>query len=77
MNAYDRIKYFSVVNKINQGEFNSLDHDEIRWLQEHPKLITNMKIERHKRDILRKCPGKKDTVEEILFLLDLSDSMYR
>lgn len=77
MKAYDRIKYFSVVNKINQGEFNSLDSDEIKWLQDHPEVISNMKSERHKQDILRKCPGKQDTVEEILFLLDLSDSMYQ
>jgi|TARA_B100000085_G_C18537761_1_gene510707 hypothetical protein len=77
MKAYDRIKYFSVVNKINQGEFNSLDSDEIQWLQDHPEVISSMKSERHKQDILRKCPGKQDTVEEILFLLDLSDSMYK
>ena len=61
----------------SQGEFNSLDSDEIKWLQDHPEVISNMKSERHKQDILRKCPGKQDTVEEILFLLDLSDSMYQ
>jgi len=77
MNAQDRIKYFSIVSKINQGDFNLLDSEEMQWLQSHPELISNMKDERHKRDIIRKCPGIQDTVEEILFLLDLSDTMYK
>ncbi len=77
MNAYDRIKYFSVVSKVNQGDFSLLNSEEVQWLQDHPDVISNIKTERHRREILRKCPGQQDTVEEILFLLNLSDNMYK
>ena len=70
MNAHDRIKYFSVVSKVNQGDFSSLNSEEVQWLQDHPDVISNIKNERHRREILRKCPGQQDTVEEILFLLN-------
>ena len=77
MNAHDRIKYFSVVSKVNQGDFSSLNSEEVHWLQDDTDVISNIKNERHRREILRKCPVQQDTVEEILFLLDLSDVMYR
>jgi hypothetical protein len=77
MNAQDRIKYFSIVTKINQGNFDQLDSEEMVWLQSHPDLISDMKNGRYKQDVLRKCPGVQDTIEEILFLLDLSDTMYK
>ena len=44
MNAHDRIKYFSVVSKVNQGDFSSLNSEEVQWLQDHPDVISILKM---------------------------------
>lgn len=51
MNATDRIKYFSIVSKINKGEFDSITPEEYSWLQKNPKLLKDMSKVR-KREIL-------------------------
>ena len=77
MNASDRIKYFSIVSKINKGQFDDIDPDEYTWLQSNPHVLKDMNLIRKKEEILQKCMGIHGTVEEILFSLDLSDRMYR
>lgn len=77
MNATDRIKYFSIVNKINKGKFDDITQDEYLWLQKNPNVLKKMNQVRKKREILNASKGTIDTIEEILFILDLSDRMYR
>jgi hypothetical protein len=77
MNAKDRINYFSVIDKINKGKIDSLSNDEMEWLGDNQEVVSDIKKERNKRSILKNSPGIQDTIEEILFVLDLSDRMYR
>lgn len=77
MNAKDRINYFSVIDKINKGKIDSLSNDEMEWLRNNQEVVSDIKKERNKRSILKNSPGIQDTIEEILFVLDLSDRMYR
>ena len=63
--------------KINKGEFDSITPEEYSWLQKNPKLLKDMSKVRKKRDIINSSKGSADTIEEILFILDLSDRMYR
>jgi hypothetical protein len=77
MNAKDRINYFSVIDKINKGKIDSLSNDEMEWLRDNQEVVSDIKKERNKRSILKNSPGIQDTIEEILFVLDLSDRMYR
>jgi hypothetical protein len=77
MNATDRIKYFSIVTKINKGQFDDITDDEYLWLKNNPKVLKEMNAVRKKREILKSSQGTLDTIEEILFVLDLSDRMYR
>lgn len=77
MNAKERIKYFSIVNKINKGLWDDITKDDYEWLQKNPDVIKNIKTSREKIDILNKCEGASGTIEEILFVLDLSDRMRR
>ena len=77
MNATDRIKYFSIVSKINKGQFGDITEDEYHWLQKNPMVLKRINTARKKQEILNKSEGSQDTIEEILFVLDLSDRMYR
>jgi hypothetical protein len=77
MNATDRIKYFSIVTKINKGQFDDITDDEYLWLKKNPKVLKEINTVRKKREILKSSQGTLDTIEEILFILDLSDRMYR
>lgn len=77
MNAKDRINYFNVIDKINKGKIDSLSNDEMEWLRNNQEVVSDIKKERNKRSILKNSPGIQDTIEEILFVLDLSDRMYR
>jgi len=77
MNSSERIKYFSIVNKINRGEFDKLTADEMLLLQREPLFLTTMKKSREKKDILRKSTQHHGTIEEILFELDLSKTLYK
>lgn len=77
MNATDRIKYFSIVSKINKGNFDDITQDEYLWLQKNPNVLKEMNQVRKKREILNSSKGTMNTIEEILFVLDLSDRMYR
>jgi len=77
MNATDRIKYFSIVSKINKGNFDDITQDEYLWLQKNPNVLKKMNQVRKKREILNSSKGTMNTIEEILFILDLSDRMYR
>lgn len=77
MNATDRIRYFSIVAKLNKGLFDDITEDEYRWLQKNPTVLKNINTSRKKQEILNKSEGSQDTIEEILFVLDLSDRMYR
>lgn len=77
MNATDRIKYFSIVSKINKGNFDDITQDEYLWLKKNPNVLKEMNQVRKKREILNDSKGTMNTIEEILFVLDLSDRMYR
>ena len=77
MRASDRIKYLSIISKINSGQFDEIDSEEYSWLQKNPNILKDMNIIRKKQEILQKSTGIHGTVEEILFSLDLSDRMYR
>ena len=77
MNASDRIKYFSIVSKINKGRLDDINPDEFALLQKNPNILKDMNLTRKKEEILQKSMGCQGTVEEILFSLDLSDRMYR
>tara|TARA_Y100001936_G_C15773380_1_gene507431 strand:+ start:456 stop:689 length:234 start_codon:yes stop_codon:yes gene_type:complete len=77
MRASDRIKYFSIVSKINSGQLSDIQPDEYSWLQENPHILRDMNLSRKKEEILQKSDGIHGTIEEILFSLDLSDRMYR
>jgi hypothetical protein len=77
MNSSERIKYFSIVNKINRGEFDKLTEDEMLLLQREPLFLTTMKKSREKKDLLRKSNQHHGTIEEILFELDLSKTLYK
>lgn len=77
MRASDRIKYFSIVSKINKGQFDDIAPDEYAWLQSNPHVLKDMNLTRKKEEILQKSVDCHGTVEEILFSLDLSDRMYR
>ena len=77
MNATDRIKYFSIVSKINKGNFDDITQDEYLWLKKNPNVLKEMNQVRKKREILNSSKGTMNTIEEILFVLDLSDRMYR
>jgi hypothetical protein len=77
MNATDRIRYFSIVAKLNKGLFDDITEDEYHWLQKNPTVLKNINNSRKKQEILNKSEGSQDTIEEILFVLDLSDRMYR
>lgn len=77
MNATDRIKYFSIVSKINKGNFDDITKDEYLWMKKNPNVLKEMNSARKKIDILKSSKGSIDTIEEILFILDLSDRMYR
>ena len=77
MNSSERIKYFSIVKKINRGEFDQLTEDEMLLLQKNPSFLMGMKNSREKKDLLRRCPQHQGTIEEILFELDLSNTLYK
>jgi len=77
MNASDRINYYNIVSKVNNGSFDDIEPEEYLWLQNNPHVLKNMNLSRKKEEILQKCAGIHGTVEEILFSLDLSDRMYR
>lgn len=77
MNAKERIKYFSIVNKINKNLWDEITKEDYEWLQKNPDVIKNIKMSREKIDIISKCDGASGTIEEILFVLDLSDRMRR
>lgn len=77
MKAEDKIKYSSIVEKINKTKMEDLTEDEYEWLKHHTSLIQKIKKNKQKENILNAMVGNKDTIEEILFNLDLSDRMYR
>jgi hypothetical protein len=77
MNAEDRIKYASITQKINKKRISELTEDEYDWLKYHPNLISEIRKHKQKNDIMNATVGNKNTIEEILFDLDLSDRMYR
>lgn len=77
MNATDRIKRFSIINKINKGNFDDITNEEYLWLKNNPDVLKEMNQARKKREILNSSQGAQGTIEEILFVLDLSDRMYR
>lgn len=77
MKAEDRIKYASITEKINKKRISELTDDEYKWLKYHPHLISEIRRHKQKTDILNSAVGNKNTIEEILFDLDLSDRMYR
>jgi hypothetical protein len=77
MNASDKIKYYSIVSKVNNGLLDDIEPEEYLWLQNNPHVLRNMNLTRKKEGILQKCAGIRGTVEEIIFSLDLSDRMYR
>lgn len=77
MKAEDRIKYASITEKINKKRISELTDDEYEWLKYHPNLISEIRRYKQKSDIMKGTVGNKDTIEEILFDLDLSDRMYR
>jgi hypothetical protein len=77
MKANDRIKYATIVEKINKRRISELTEEEYDWLKYHPDLIAKIKFQKQKNDIIKSSSGNKDTIEEILFELDLSDRMFR
>lgn len=77
MNATDRIKRFSIINKVNKGNFDDITNEEYLWLKNNPDVLKEMNQARKKREILNSSQGAQGTIEEILFVLDLSDRMYR
>lgn len=77
MKAEDKIKYSSIIEKINKTKMENLTEDEYEWLKHHTSLIQKIKKNKQKENILNAMVGNKDTIEEILFNLDLSDRMYR
>lgn len=77
MKAKDRIKYASILSKIAKQKLSELTDEEYEWLTSNRDLIVGIKKQKEKYDILKHCTGIHDTIEEILFVLDLSDRMYR
>jgi len=77
MKAKDRIKYATITQKINKKQISELTEEEYNWLKYHPDLIPEIRRHKQKTDIMNCTVGNKNTIEEILFDLDLSDRMYR
>lgn len=77
MKAEDRIKHASIIQKINKKRISELTEEEYDWLKYHPNIISEINRCKQKNDIMNAAVGNKNTIEEILFDLDLSDRMYR
>jgi hypothetical protein len=77
LTATDRIRYASIREKVYKGKISELTDEEYEWLKHHPEFVKNVKKQRQKVEILKHCDDVKDTIEEILFVLDLSDRMLR
>ena len=53
MRASDRIKYFSIVSKINKGQFDDIAPDEYVWLQSNPHVLKDMNLTRKKKNYFK------------------------
>lgn len=82
MNEEDQERYNSIMKKImscdpSDTEDEIFTQEDIKWMADNPKyknLITKLRL---KYQILSHHKDAKGTIEEILFLLDLSDRFYR
>lgn len=77
MTEHDKNIYKSITKKIINRRRHDITDDEVEWLKKHPDILLITKKMVAKVEILSYHESCKDTMEEILFILDLSDSFIR
>lgn len=77
MTEKDKKIYKNIFKKILENKKDSMTYDEGTWLMERPELMDLAKKLNAKVKIMSRFPEYKNTIEEILFILDLSDRFLR
>jgi hypothetical protein len=77
MSEEDKTIYKEITKKVMDNKRDELTYEQLIWLKENPnikKLVHKMAA---KVEIMSYFKESKDTIEEILFILDLSDRFIR
>ncbi len=53
MNASDKIKYYSIVSKVNNGLLDDIEPEEYLWLQNNPHVLRNMNLTRKRKEFFK------------------------
>lgn len=82
MNEEDQKRYNSIVKKIMSSDPSDSEKllfsaEDIKWMSDNPKYKNLINKLKSKYQILSHHKDARGTIEEILFLLDLSDRFYR
>jgi hypothetical protein len=77
MTEKDKKIYKNIFKKILENKKDTMTYEEGTWLMERPELMDLAKKLNAKVKIMARFPEYKNTIEEILFILDLSDRFLR
>lgn len=81
MTEEDQKYYKSIIKKIISSEPNKLDeieltHEEVKWMDENIQMKAFINRLKTKYQFMSYHKDAQGTIEEILFMLDLSDRYY-
>lgn len=77
MTEEDKKIYKSISRKIMDDKKDTLTEEETLWLKERPELMAIARRMAAKAKIMSNFKDCKGTIEEIIFMLDLSDRFIR
>lgn len=77
MTEEDKKIYKSISRKIMDDKKETLTEEENAWLKERPELMSIARRMAAKAKVMSHFKDCKGTIEEIIFMLDLSDRFVR